>query len=328
MRHKALVVVAALLPTLASCSSAVRPNIIRGSDSLAYVPKLQQVACDADKLGAPLPAAFKGARYVPQTSGELGGLAAILVSSLVGKGVDLLGQKLTARGEERTTTLEAQLNIDDPDMPVSCFQLSRDDGLLTRFALLPSYRKPAVGQQSRVDPTLAEIKVIALVYPRTINLESSGTRGLSLTVEAVRPNEEEPISQTVSLRNVQVGSRLSLPFEHNPFTSAYMQSPFVKSVKQSEEAAALPTIESDLPFTLRARLTEIRNANELYRLGGETVTNNRDSIVDAILKAIGAKEEEDASGNAGSSSGGQGGQGGQGGNDQTGQPPGTRDNPR
>lgn len=313
MQSKGALALTLLVPLIASCASPVRPNVIPGAATPTGVPMLTQTECSAGGYGSPLPAEYSNMTYVPRAQGELGGLALALLSSLIGKGVDLFGQKLAARGEEKTTTLEAQLNIDDPNMRVSCFELTRDDGLRVRFAMLPSYRPVVPGNiQAQVDQTLIEVVTVALVYPRTINLENSGTRGLSLTIETLRPNEAEPISQTISFRNVQVGSSLNLGFENNPFTSAYMQSPFVKREEPEGEAVSTPRIASNLPFTLRARLTEIRNANELYKLGGAVVQENKNAIVEALLKALGAEKENEP---------GNGAAGNNGPNDNTGQPP-------
>lgn len=279
---------------LAGCAS-VAPNIRPGSTSVTGVPTLTTIDCNADGVGASLPEVYKDKTYTPGKTGELG-IAGILLSGLITKGVDLLGSKLAARGEEKTRTLEAQLNLSDASQKITCFDFKRDD-LRVRFAMLP----PIAGREGAtetLDRRYVAFSILALNYPRTINLEDSGTRGLSMTFEILKPSVSETTSQTVSLRNVQVGSRVSVPFAGNPFTSGYVANPFVRAETADERKArganGEPILKPDLPFTLRAKLTEIRNANELYKLGAGVVQDKKDDLSAAILKAIGLKEAEDA----------------------------------
>jgi hypothetical protein len=295
MRNRIALALAASGILVTTGCTGVTPNIRPSSKTATGVPTLVAVACDADGVGAPLPVDYVGETYTPGTSGELG-IAGILLSGLITKGVDLLGSKLAARGEEKTRTLEAQLNISDPAQQITCFDFARGDDLRIRFAMLPP-----ISRRQGADPTLdrryVSFNIIALKYAETVNLEESGTRGLSMTFEILKPAAPDPVSQTISLRNVQVGSAISIPFAGNPFTSGYVANPFVR-VETAEETKARaakgdPILKPDLPFTLRARLTEIRNANELYKLGGGVIQDKKDDLSAAILKAIGLKETED-----------------------------------
>ncbi|KRA79704.1 hypothetical protein [Altererythrobacter sp. Root672] len=291
---------AVLAGVLSGCQPVVRPNIEAGSTTPSGLATLQQVECDAVDRGAPLPVAYQGMHYVPQAeeAKEIAGLAAVLLTSLIGKGVDLLGSRLTSRGEERTLTLAAQMNISDYQMQVSCFELWRQDGLLVRFALLPNVRQIQVGDKGKnTDYTILEAKVVSLNYPRSIDQSSTGVRGLELKIEGLHANESDPVSQSISFGNVEVGANLvSIPFDNNPFTSAYFQSPFVREGEDPGEAKAQPRVDPNLPFTLRVELTEVRNANELYKLGGEVLGDNSDAIAEALVKALSSKEEAAASG--------------------------------
>ncbi len=277
---------------VAGCAS-VAPNIRPGMTDVTGVPTLTAVACNADGIGAALPADYESQTYTPGTTGEIG-IAGILLSGMITKGIDLLGSKLAARGEEKTRTIEAQLNISDPAQKVTCFDFKRDD-IRVRFAMLPPI-SIVPGSAIRLDRRYVAFSIVALNYGRTINLEKSGTRGLSMTFEIVKPSSSEAVSQTVSLRNVQVGSRVTIPFENNPFTSGYVANPFVRAetVDETKARAATgdPILKPDLPFTLRAKLTEIRNANELYKLGAGVVQDKKDDLSAVILKALGLKAAE------------------------------------
>jgi hypothetical protein len=296
---------ATLLPAaaLTGCNQPPRPNIQAGSTAI-ITPGLRQVDCSEGGYGVPLPTPYADEHYVPQAAtGEVGGLLAILLTSLIGKGVDLIGTRLTERGEEQSLTLGAQLNIDDLRMKVSCFQLERPDGLLIRFALLPNRRFLTVADQhEQTDWGTLEAVVVALNYPQSVDLERSGVRGLKLKIESVHAGDAEPVAQSISLGNAEIGSQLrSIPFEGNPFTSAYFPSPFVKASEEADQAVSIPRLEPNLPFTLRAELTEVRNANALYKAAGEVVSDNSDEIAAAIVKALAAKPAENAGsgGNAG-----------------------------
>lgn len=291
---------------ISGCAQTVRPAIRAGSNDID-VPRLQQVTCTAGGLGEALPTGFESEFYIPRKPrGEAAGLLTVLLTSLIGKGVDLIGSKLKERGEEQTLTLAGQLNIDDRNMRVSCFDLSRNDGLLFRFALLPSKRLlTPTATQEQIDHTILEFVLISLNYPRSIDLEVAGTRGLSLKIEALRPNETETVSQTISLGNVEVGSRIkTIPFTNNPFTSAYFQSPFVTSGEEKDQAVKVPTLVANLPFTMRVELTEVRNANAIYKIGGEVVDENSDAITAALIKLLSdEKAEEPTAGQDGTDTG-------------------------
>lgn len=325
MNSKAFVTLVCL-SGLASCA-AVRPNLSPGS-GIGGLPRIVRVQCDSDGLGPKLPSGYQGKHYFSPTGGEgqqIGGILAVLASAFVTQGVDFLGERLKAGGEEKERTLEAQVNFEDftgdaPVEPVGCFDFTRGETTF-RFAMLPTTPiRSKVNAGGRAASEVVNYRhvsfaVVGVRYKETVNKRSNGVRGLTLTFEIARPGVADAVTQSISLRNVEVGTDLAIPFEANPFTTAHIANPFLQI---AEEAGTEPKVLPNLPFTLRVKLTEIRNANELYRFASGVAEKSNDDLTAALLKALGLakQEEEDDGGGSGTPPSGQPPQGGSNNNEE------------
>jgi uncharacterized protein (DUF3820 family) len=319
---RTFLIVALCTAGLSACAP-VRPNIRVGDATIQGLPTLLPTECQSGGFGAPLPAEYRNRFYdtVPPR-GQLGGVLAILLSAVVTQGVDYLGERLKRSSEERPRELEALLNVDDGlnepgppvpvaqgpgQFPVGCFDFQRGD-LLIRFAMLPV---DSISGGNRVPNTHVYFVIVGIRYGEAVNTSRSGVRGVALGFHIRKPGSEE-VSQTVSLGNIEVGAELSIPFEGNPLISGYMDNPFI-AVSATDNAR--PQLFRSLPFTMRVKLSEIRNANELAGFASGVVDHANDGLTAALIRALGIRndddDDEDEAGGDAPAPGG------------TGQPPGT-----
>lgn len=136
-----------------------------------------------------------------------------------------------------------------------------------------------------VNPSLVEYS-----YTRSVNGDKRGERGLTLEIIFSRPGSTETQSQSVILGNLDVESKLrdrhklrhSIPLMYNPFYA------------KEENGLA----DDTSPFTVTVKITEVKDANQLYKFVGDVADDVNDDVTTLLIKAVGLNDDDDAGDNA------------------------------
>ena len=263
----------------------VTPDIsgtIEQGESVGVASLRQMEDCPATA-----PEGFGTLRYVYEDPAGIksASVLGILAASTIGVGIDLLGAKLEAAGEEKSRSIEAGLNISDDTAKVSCFALERGDDIRVVFALTPPLSDGAIVIPGN-GPNSAglEVRVVALTYKQTIDRDT-GTRGLALAIEAQHVGSTQAVSVTIPMGNVETGA-VVMPHAvaEAPFVSGLLPNPFLGIIKNKE--GKVTGVQPNLPFTLRARLHEVRNVNALAEFAADVVSDSNDALTVELLERL------------------------------------------
>ena len=269
------------LLALSACAS-VTPDIRRPSDNetQSTISVKNQLDWNREK-GA---CGSDNDTYSGKLNGkQIGALAAPLVGAAVSAGVDFVGQRLQSAGEEKTRTVLAILNEDNVPK-VGCLEFIRTgkDGNTPdlMFTVLMKPSEDGLG----VAPIL-----VGFDYSKSIDGKDDGTRGLMLTISPSRPTASTASSRTISLGNVEVGSKHEWSDDSSPFFAGYMANPYVTKLAKPKGDQEFDPVET---VTWSFTVTEVKNANALLNGLGEGISDANDDISAEILSLIGLGEDD------------------------------------
>lgn len=218
-----------------------------------------------------------GGTYMPPiepvttTSGkELGGLLAVLATSAITKGVDLVGSKLKEAGKEKIYTNAAVHNVLN-DISVGCLTFKKGTDYSFRISMSPNDKK-----------TVISPKLVAYKYNKSISGSKSGKRGVVLQIEFTRPGVTDVVKQTVSLGNLKLKTQNNSLSQEIPL----MPNPFIVTT----DAGVKPAY----PFTVSVTMTETKDANTLLAFIADVAEDSNDKTTEILIKAVGATEKPTA----------------------------------
>jgi hypothetical protein len=266
------------------CQPGVKPDIRSGKNNNDSIARLEFQECALNDI-------YSGQEYwIKGKTGdkEAGALLAILGSSIVTKGVDLLGEKLKAAGESETRSIEAQKNFRE-NKKIGCIKFDRGN-ISFKAEILPAVH--ILNDQTKVlNRKYVDLRLIEFNYGETIDKQSDGVRGIAFTIEVTHPNSDSIISRSISIGNVEVGANIKFTAEDTPFMTEYFENPFARLPLTDQEKND-NILVLNTPFTLRVRITETRNANELAKFAASVIEDSNDKLTEALIRQWGLKEED------------------------------------
>lgn len=269
------------------CQPSVKPDIGSGANDIQSVARLDFEECAP---GEPFSDQYYWTKEKSDDK-EVGTLLAILGTSIVTKGVDLLGEKLKAAGESETRSIEAQKNFRE-NKKIGCVKFQRGK-ISLKAAILPAV--DIKDEETKgLNRKYVDFRLVEFNYGETLDKQSQGVRGIAITAEVTHPNSDAVVSRSISIGNVEVGANVTFSAANTPFATEYFENPFarlpVTDQEKNDNALVLNT-----PFTLRVRITETRNANEIAKFAASVVEDSNDKLTEALIKQWGLKTEEQGS---------------------------------